>query len=132
MVSVWYPATPSDGPRAQYMTPAESRLLLAGAGITGVAPDVLSTVATNAVSDAKPAGHQRTHPLAVLSPGFTNPRRALTALAEDRPAPARPAASPAGRAVTTLRRSHVLFPGTKPKGPMLTGLLLEQTCKFAL
>jgi dienelactone hydrolase len=65
------------------MTPAESRLLLAGAGITGVPPDMLSTVRTNAVSDATPAGRQRSHPIAVLSPGFTNPRRALTALAED-------------------------------------------------
>ena len=48
MVSLWYPAAPSDGPRAPYMTPAESRLQLTSRGITGVPPDALSTVRTNA------------------------------------------------------------------------------------
>jgi dienelactone hydrolase len=83
MVSLWYPATPSDGRRARYMTPAESGLLLASRGLTSVAPDALSTVRTNAVSDATPAGRQRSLPLVVLSPGFTMPRSTLTALAED-------------------------------------------------
>jgi Predicted dienelactone hydrolase len=58
-------------------------LQLTGRGITGVPPDALSTVRTNAVSDATPAGRQRAHPLVVLSPGFTNSRSTLTALAED-------------------------------------------------
>ena len=83
MVSLWYPAAPSDGPRAPYMTPAESRLQLTSRGITGVPPDALSTVRTNAVSDAAPAGRQGSLPLVVLSPGFTSPRSTLTALAED-------------------------------------------------
>ena len=83
MVSLWYPAAPSDGPRAPYMTPAESRLQLTSRGITGVPPDALSTVRTNAVTDAAPAGHQRSLPLVVLSPGFTSPRSTLTGLAED-------------------------------------------------
>ena len=83
MVSLWYPALPSDGPRARYMTPAESRLQLTGRGITGVPPDALSTVRTNAVSDATPAGRQGSLPLVVLSPGFTNPRSTLSGLAED-------------------------------------------------
>ena len=83
MVSLWYPATPSDGRRASYMTPAESELQLTSRGLTGVPPGVLSTTRTNAVSDAKPAGLQRSLPLIVLSPGFTNSRSALTALAED-------------------------------------------------
>ena len=83
MVSLWYPAAPSDGPRAPYMTPAESRLQLTSRGITGVPPDALSTVRTNAVSDAAPAGCQGSLPLVVLSPGFTNPRSTLTALAEE-------------------------------------------------
>jgi dienelactone hydrolase len=83
MVSLWYPAAPSGGRRAQYMTPAESGLLLASAGITAVPPDALSTVRTNAASDATPAGRQRSLPLVVLSPGFINPRSVLTALAED-------------------------------------------------
>ena len=83
MVSLWYPAASSDGRRAQYMTPAESELQLTSRGITDVPPDVLSKVRTNASVDATPAGHQRSLPLVVLSPGFTNPRSALTALAED-------------------------------------------------
>ncbi len=83
MVSLWYPAVPSDGRRARYMTPAESELQLTSRGIAGVPPDALSTVRTSAVSDATPAGPQRALPLVVLSPGFTNPRSTLTALAED-------------------------------------------------
>jgi dienelactone hydrolase len=83
MVSLWYPAVPTGGRRARYMTPAESGLQLASRGITGIPPDTLSTVETNAVSDARPAGRQHSLPLVVLSPGFTNSRSALTALAED-------------------------------------------------
>jgi dienelactone hydrolase len=83
MVSLWYPATSSDGPRARYMTSAESELQLTSRGITGVPPDTLSTVRTNAAVDATPAGRQRSLPLVVLSPGFTNSRGTLTALAED-------------------------------------------------
>jgi predicted dienelactone hydrolase len=48
-----------------------------------VPPDVLSTTRTNSAIDAAPEGTQRSHPLVVLSPGFTNSRSALTALAED-------------------------------------------------
>ena len=83
MVSLWYPAAPSGGRRARYMTPAESGLQLTSRGITGIPQDTLSTVQTNAVSDASPAGRQHSLPLVVLSPGFTNSRSALTALAED-------------------------------------------------
>src|SRR6201997_3291269 len=83
MVSLWYPATSSDGQRAHYMTPAESELQLTSRGITGVPPDALSKVRTNAAADATPAGDQRALPLVVLSPGFTNSRSSLTALAED-------------------------------------------------
>jgi dienelactone hydrolase len=83
MVSLWYPAASSDGRRAQYMTSAESELQLITRGITGVPPDALSKVRTNAAVDASPAGQQRSLPLVVLSPGFTNSRSALTALAED-------------------------------------------------
>jgi len=83
MVSLWYPAVPSDGPRARYMTPAESELQLTSRGITGVTPDALSTVRTNAAADVRPAGSARGLPLVVLSPGFTNPRGTLTGLAED-------------------------------------------------
>ena len=83
MISLWYPAAAPGGRRARYMTPAESELQLAGRGLTGVPPDALATVETSAVSDAPPAGQQRSLPLVVLSPGFTSSRSTLTALAED-------------------------------------------------
>jgi dienelactone hydrolase len=83
MVSLWYPAATPDGRPAPYMTAAESELQLASRNITGIPPDALSTVETNAVSDAAPAGQQGSLPMVVLSPGFTNSRSALTALAED-------------------------------------------------
>ncbi|HEX3965134.1 MAG TPA: alpha/beta hydrolase, partial [Trebonia sp.] len=83
MISLWYPASTPGGRRARYMTPAESELQLAGRGLTGVPPDTLTTVETSAVSDAPPAGQQRSLPLVVLSPGFTSSRSTLTALAED-------------------------------------------------
>ena len=83
MVSLWYPATSPDGRRAPYMTRAESELQLTSRGITGVPQDALSTTRTNAVSDAAPAGRQRSLPLVVLSPGFTNARSTLSGLAED-------------------------------------------------
>jgi len=83
MVTLWYPASPSSGPRAQYMTPKESELLLADGGITSLPPDVLSTTRTNAVKDAKPVGRWHGLPLVVLSPGYTKSRATLTSLAED-------------------------------------------------
>jgi dienelactone hydrolase len=83
MVSLWYPAATPDGRRAWYMTPAESELQLTSRGITGVPPEALSTVRTNAADGPAPAGRPRSLPLVVLSPGFTNSRSALTALAED-------------------------------------------------
>jgi dienelactone hydrolase len=84
MVSLWYPTAASDGPRAPYLTPAESELQLTSRGIAGrFRPDVLSTTRTNAVSDAGPAGGPRSLPLVVLSPGFTSFRGSLTGLAED-------------------------------------------------
>jgi dienelactone hydrolase len=83
MVSLWYPAVPADRPRAPYMTSAESELQLTSRGITGVPPDALSKVRTNAAVGATPTGQQHSLPLVVLSPGFTNSRSTLTALAED-------------------------------------------------
>jgi dienelactone hydrolase len=83
MVSLWYPATSAGGRTARYMTPAEAELQLTSRGITGVPREALSTVRTNAAVYATPAGRPRALPLVVLSPGFTNSRSALTALAED-------------------------------------------------
>src|SRR3954465_3769046 len=66
MVSVFYPATSGHGPTKQYMTPLESERTLERQNIPGLPLDVLSTVRTNAVVDAKPAGQRHSLPLVVL------------------------------------------------------------------
>ncbi|MGW5718408.1 alpha/beta hydrolase family protein [Amycolatopsis sp. NPDC003865] len=83
MVSLFYPAASANGTTKQYMTPLESELNLDRENIPGLPLDVLSTVRTNAVVDAKPAGRWHGLPLVVLSPGWTQPRATLTALAEE-------------------------------------------------
>ncbi len=117
MVSLWYPATPSDRPRAPYMTAAESELQLTARGIGGVRPDVLSTARTNAVSDAAPAGREHALPLAVLSPGFTNPRSVLTGLAED--------LASHGYVVAAIDHTYESFATAFPDGRVTTGLARE-------
>ena len=114
MVSLWYPAAAPGGRRAQYMTPAESELQLTGRGITAVPRDALSTVETNAVSGARPAGQRRGLPLVVLSPGFTNPRSTLTALAED--------LASHGYVVAGIDHTYESFATTFPDGRVTTCL----------
>jgi hypothetical protein len=117
MVTLWYPAAASDGPRAPYMTPAESELLLAGGGITGVPPDLLSTVRVSSVSGAAAAGRQGSLPLVVLSPGFTNPRSALTGLAED--------LASHGYVVAGIDHTYESYATSFPDGRVATGLARE-------
>lgn len=83
MVSVFYPATSANGPKKPYMTPLESERNLERENIPGLPLDILSTVRTNAAVDARPAGRWHSLPLVVLSPGWTQPRATLTALAEE-------------------------------------------------
>jgi predicted dienelactone hydrolase len=83
MVSMFYPAVSDRGPRTPYLTAAESAAMLADGGLTDLPPDLLTTMRTNSVQDARPAGRPHSLPLVVLSPGFTNPRATLTALAEE-------------------------------------------------
>ncbi len=83
MVSVFYPTDTTRGQKKQYMTPTESERHLVRQEIPGLPLDVMSTVSTNAVVDATPVGRRHSLPLVVLSPGFTNPRATLSALAED-------------------------------------------------
>lgn len=82
MISVWYPTASTTGERAGYLTPAEAELMLSHRKVP-VAPQALSSVRTNAVRDASPNPNLRDLPLVLLSPGFTQPRATLTAIAED-------------------------------------------------
>ena len=83
MVSLFYPTASSHGPKARYVTPDESRLLLADGGLTDLPSDLLSTVRTNSVKDARPLGRPQSLPLVVLSPGHSKPRATLTSTAQD-------------------------------------------------
>jgi len=83
MATVWYPTNARRGTPTEYMSPEESRLLVAGHHNTDIPPEALSTVRTYAFADAPPAGRPHSLPLVVLSPGYTNPRATLSALAED-------------------------------------------------
>jgi dienelactone hydrolase len=116
MVSLWYPAKPSDGPRVQYMTPTEAELQLGGRGITGIPPDALSGTRTNAVSDAVPAGEPGGHPLVVLSPGFTSPRSTLSGLAED--------LASHGYVVAGIDHAYESYATAFPDGRITTGLAI--------
>ncbi|WP_103350788.1 esterase [Amycolatopsis sp. CA-128772] len=81
MVSLFYPAASATGPKKQFMSEAEAKAVFDEAGIEGIPPSVLTTVHTDAVVDARPAG--RGLPAVVLSPGFKRPRAELTSLSED-------------------------------------------------
>ena len=118
MVSLWYPATSPDGRRAPYMTRAESELQLTSRAITGLPQDALSTTKTNGVSDATPAGCRRSLPLVVLSPGFTNSRSALAALAED--------LASHGYVVAGIDHTYESFGTAFPDGRITTCLAREE------
>lgn len=121
MVSLFYPTEDGDGPRTEYVTPEESRLILESLRVTGVPGETLSTTRTHAVVDAQPP--DRRLPLVVLSPGLSFPRSSLTGLAED--------LASRGYAVAavdhTYEASAITFPDgritecliceTKPDGP---------------
>ncbi|MEU9597366.1 alpha/beta hydrolase [Streptomyces sp. NPDC048109] len=82
MVSVSYPARPSGGAPAAYMTESEAQRLLEAKGLAGVVPAArVAGTRTHARVDA-PAAPGR-FPLVLLSPGFSMPRTTLTALAEE-------------------------------------------------
>ncbi|MFF3019197.1 alpha/beta hydrolase family protein [Streptomyces sp. NPDC057939] len=84
MLSVWYPALPSEAPRAAYVTARESAMILRQHRVTGVPEDLLSRTRTHARTGppALPVAGSGL-PLVLLSPGFSLPRTSLTALAED-------------------------------------------------
>ena len=82
MITIWYPAASATGPRAGYLTRAESELVLSRRDV-GVPLDTLSTVRPNAFADAPPVGEPGGRALILLSPGFTQPRATLTSIGED-------------------------------------------------
>ena len=81
MVSLWYPATP--GRAAGLVHDASGVRAFPGDRASQACRPRAEHGPDQAVSDAPPAGRQRSLPLVVLSPGFIQPRSVLTALAED-------------------------------------------------
>ncbi|MER7011134.1 prolyl oligopeptidase family serine peptidase [Saccharopolyspora sp. NPDC000359] len=116
MVSLWYPTRDHDAPRAQYVTPEESRRILEGQDLGGVPPEVFSTTRTHAGVDAeRPA---RDLPLVLLSPGFNLPRTSLTGLAED--------LASRGYAVAAVDHNYEASAITFPDGRVTGCLACEQ------
>lgn len=112
LVSVWYPAALPLGSRAEYMTAAESELLLKRQHVTGVDPAVLSTTRTTARVGAPPLPERGGRPLVVLSPGFSIPRTTLTGLAED--------LASRGYVVAGIEHSYEADAATFPDGEVKT------------
>jgi dienelactone hydrolase len=83
MVSVFYPTAATHGAKKQYMTPTESERYMSRLDLPDIPLDVMSTVRTSAVVDARPTGRRHSAPFVVLSPGWTQPRATLTSWAED-------------------------------------------------
>ncbi|RKT84199.1 Platelet-activating factor acetylhydrolase, isoform II [Saccharopolyspora antimicrobica] len=119
MVSLWYPTRDDDAPRAQYVTPEESRRILEGQQLNGVSPEIFSTTRTHAGVDAEPL--DRDLPLVLLSPGFTLPRTSLTGLAED--------LASRGYAVAAVDHNYEARAITFPDGRVTGCLACEQTPK---
>ena len=118
MVSLYYPAVTRRGPRARYVTPTESALMLDRAGLTDLPPDLLSGIRANAVTDAPPAaGRRHRTPLVVLSPGFVNGRATLTTLAED--------LASRGYVVAVVDHTHENIATTFPDGRVTTCVACE-------
>jgi len=86
MVSMFYPTYSTTGPRAKYMTAAESEAIIDAQRQGGEIPDdipgtILSTVDSHVVRDTFPLPRLGGRPLIVLSPGFSMSRSSLTGLA---------------------------------------------------
>ncbi|MEU6057709.1 alpha/beta hydrolase [Streptomyces sp. NPDC047097] len=82
MVSMYYPARPGGGRTAPYMTRGEAGAFLESRGLAdAVSATTLSRTRTNARPGASPV--RGSHPLVVLSPGFSVQRSTLTLLAEE-------------------------------------------------
>ena len=80
-------------------------------------PDTLSTTRTNAVSDATRPGLHAPCPSSCSSPGFTNSRSTLTALAED--------LASHGYVAAGIDHTYESFATAFPDGRVTTGLARE-------
>src|SRR4051794_25499187 len=108
MVSVWYPARRTAGPRAPYMRPGAAARFDQGASqLLGIKPGSIdwAGVATHAASSAPATG--RNHPVVLYSPGFGVERTRGTVLVEE--------LASRGYAVVTMDHTYetadVEFPG---------------------
>ncbi|MFD8548355.1 alpha/beta hydrolase family protein [Streptomyces sp. NPDC059649] len=112
MASLYYPARPGTGHhRAPYMNAKEAQLLLRGIHRAD-APlaKALAATRTHARTDARPA--PGTHPLVVLSPGFSLNRATLSLLSEE--------LASHGYVVALLDHAHESFGTAFPGGRTLT------------
>lgn len=117
MLTLHYPAArPGPGRPAPYATTEETALLVKGLGIEAAVPaEQLSATRTNARPDARPA--RGSHPLIVLSPGFSVSRYTLTSLAED--------LASRGYVVASLDHAYESFGISVPGGRTLTCLACD-------
>ncbi|MCC3774168.1 dienelactone hydrolase family protein [Streptomyces sp. UNOB3_S3] len=106
MVSLWYPALPSAGPKAPYASKELAKKFLGS--------EAAATVRTHATLNAPAAPKAR--PLVVLSPGFGMSRLTLTALGED--------LASRGYAVAAVDHTYeapVEFPGGRMEDCLICG-----------
>ncbi|MFI1172111.1 alpha/beta hydrolase family protein [Streptomyces melanogenes] len=117
MLTLHYPAARSGpGRPAPYATTAETGLLVKGLGIEAAVPAAqLSATRTHSRPDARPA--RGSHPLIVLSPGFSVSRYTLTNLAED--------LASRGYVVASLDHAYESFGISVPGGRTLTCLACD-------
>lgn len=118
MVSMFYPTYTHHGPRAKYMTAAESNAIIdaqreGGAPIPEEMPDtILATVHTGVQRDAFPLPRLGGRPLVVLSPGFGLSRSSLTGLATD--------LASRGYVVAAIDHAHEAYGIEMPDGRLVT------------
>ncbi|MFD3522443.1 alpha/beta hydrolase family protein [Streptomyces sp. NPDC058653] len=112
MVSMYYPARrDGSGTRAPYLTAAEAQALLKSQQLEGVVDvERVTGTRTNARTGARPV--DGTHPLVVLSPGFSLTRGTLTTLSEE--------LASRGHVVALLDHAYESFGTSFPGGRTLT------------
>ena len=133
MVSLWYPATPSDGQRARYMTPGGVRTPADKQGGVAGRRSTLSTVRTNAAVDATPPGASAASPWSCSRPASptlaarlppwprTWPATNTSSLRVITPTRATPRAFPDGRVPPAWPARHPAGQGGRRRAPWQAG-----------